>query len=102
MCWYEMEIQPRDVLFFRDAKPMEASSVGEGAHWPWPNSLHDSLMSAFHHKWPKRQEWEFEHKNKNGKDRNWETSSMRFGGLKTVGVFPVQNGELCFPKPADI
>lgn len=102
MCWYEIQVEPRDVLFFRDAKPMEASSVGEGARWPWPNILHDSLMAAFHKRWPDPQEWEFKHKNKNGNDKNWDTSSMRFGGLKSVGVFPALDAELCFPKPADI
>lgn len=102
MCWYEVELKPRDVLFFRDAKPMEASSVGQGARWPWPNILHDSFISAFQHKWPDRQDWEFEHKNRNKKDKNWDTSSMRFGGLRSIGVFPTLNDEVCFHKPADI
>ncbi len=102
MCWYEVDIEPRDVLFFRDAKPMEASSIGAGAKWPLPNILHDSFMSALHHKWPERQGWEFEHQHKNDQDRNWKTSSMRFGGVHSVGVFPVFNGEVHFPKPADI
>lgn len=102
MCWYEINIQPRDVLFFRDAKPMEASSIGHGARWPWPNTLHDSFMSAFQRKWPERQEWEFEHHNKNKKDKNWNSSSMRFGGLRSIGIFPTIHNEIYFPKPADI
>lgn len=101
MCWYEIDIEPRDVLFFRDAKPMEASSIGAGAKWPLPNILHDAFMSALHYKWPERQGWEFEHQHKTEKEKK-SKSSMRFGGVHSVGVFPVFNGELHFPKPADI
>ena len=30
-------LQPTDVLFFRDGRPMEGSLAGHGAAWPLPN-----------------------------------------------------------------
>ncbi len=104
MCWYEMTIKPRDILFFRDAKPMEASSVGSGANWPLPNTLHDALFHALREKWPEKQDWEFTHKHANRKD-NRETrdfEDLRFGGLKTFGLFPSRDGEIWLPCPSDV
>ncbi len=102
MNWHELTIIPRDVLFFRDAKPMEASSVGCGANWPLPNTLHDSMISAMKKFWPKPQEWEFEHKHKNSYDRREDLENLRFGGLLNTGLFPCRNGEIFYPCPADI
>jgi CRISPR-associated protein Cmr3 len=105
MCWYELNLEPRDILFFRDAKPMEASSVGSGANWPLPNVLHDALFHALIRHWPERQlSWEVEHKHKSRKDNRSEKdfSKLRFGGLKTAGLFPARDGELFFPCPQDI
>lgn len=95
--WYELQIEPRDVLFFPDARPMAASSVGAGAKWPVPQVFHNALLSALHQM--ERQEFEHEHKpTDNDKNKN---SSFRFGGLKTVGVFPTLGDRLCVPTPAD-
>ncbi|MBN2686193.1 MAG: hypothetical protein JXR40_13005 [Pontiellaceae bacterium] len=46
--WYQLQIEPRDVLFFPDARPMAASSVGEGARWPVPQVFHNAMLSALH------------------------------------------------------
>lgn len=53
------ELSPRDVLFFRDARPMDVDkartndvfNVGHGANWPRPDHLfsaviHDLLRNA--------------------------------------------------------
>ena len=85
MCkWYEVKIEPRDVLFFRSAKPISGSAIGEGANWPMPSVFHQAMLSAFHAKWEKHQDWEHPHENR--KEKNMASSS-RFGGLRTIGVF---------------
>lgn len=100
MCkWYEINVQPRDTLFFRGAKPMGASAIGEGANWPMPSVYHQAMLSAFHEKWPQLQSWEHGHTKGNEKNPG---SSCRFGGLQTVGVFPERDGRLYFPLPADV
>jgi CRISPR-associated protein Cmr3 len=96
--WYQLNIEPRDVLFFPDARPMASSSVGAGAKWPVPQVFHNALLSALHQM--ERQEFEHVHR-PGGNDKN-KNSSFRFGGLKTVGVFPVLDGKLCVPTPADL
>ena len=102
MNWHELTMRPRDLLFFRDAKPMEASSVGCGANWPLPNLMHDSLINAMKKQWPASQEWEFSHKHPNAKDRREDLANLRFGGLQTTGVFPCRDEMLFFPRPADL
>jgi len=102
MCkWYEINIEPRDVLFFRRAKPISGSAIGEGAQWPMPSVFHQSLLSAFHERWPEREALG-EHEHKAGATDKNPNSSFRFGGLKTVGVFPSRDGTLYFPTPADL
>ena len=104
-------LTPRDVLFMRDARPMEASDAGLGANWPRPDQLYAALHHAFLKKWPERQTWEgekhtFRDKDEpqykgRSKDKN-ENSSCRFGALKTVGPFPKKAGALYFPCPRDL
>lgn len=85
MCkWTEIKIEPRDVLFFRGAKPISGSAIGEGANWPMPSVFHHALLSAFHARWP---EAKTRHQHTDG-DKN-KKSSFLYGDLKTVGVFPV-------------
>ncbi len=112
-------LQPRDLLFFRDARPMGGSSQGAGARWPLPSVLHSALLSAFHDRWPGGTDWESNHVHHTDREqekfRDGVTTSMRFGGLRTIGPFPwlgnnrrTQTGEprlpagLYFPTPADI
>jgi len=98
MCkWYEINIEPRDVLFFRGGKPMQASTIGEGAQWPSPSVFHQALLSTFHRKWPnaKSNHQHFE------KDKN-KNSSFLYGDLQTVGVFPSIKNKTYFPMPADV
>lgn len=103
---------PRDLLFMRDARPMEASDAGLGANWPRPDQLWNALINAFHREWDTPQEWEgcgkhtFRDKNLEGhwgrsKDRNSD-SSFRFGSLQSAGPFPSHKGEIYLPMPLDL
>jgi CRISPR-associated protein Cmr3 len=105
-------LEPRDLLFLRDARPMAASDAGLGANWPRPDQLWNAIISAFHRQWPTRQEWEgngkhtFRDKREdiykgNSKDKNAD-SSFRFGALKTVGPFPRKDNTLYLPAPLDL
>lgn len=82
---YNFHIEPRDVLFMRDAKPMSASDAGLGANWPRPDQVWSAFINAFHRRWPAMQDWEHQHNRKPGDP---ETCSFRFGALKTGGLFP--------------
>jgi len=94
---------PRDVLFFRDAKPMSGSSAGDGARWPLPSVLHSAMLSAFHERWPAGVDSESVHHRREEEKR----SSFRFGGLRTLGPFPTcRQGDgrwtTCVPTPVDL
>ena len=58
---YNFLIEPRDLLFLRDARPMEASDAGLGANWPRPDQIWNAFINAFHARWPKHQAWEHAH-----------------------------------------
>lgn len=96
-------LTPNDVLFFRDGRPMEAAG-GHGARWPEPSLIFDALHAALHRAFPETQEWEHIHRLGCSSDRNYNRSTTeRFGGLKTAGLFPVlKSGEWLFPAPLDI
>ena len=98
---YRMELMPRDVLFFKDARPMEASDAGCGGNWPRPDQFYNALRHAFLRQWPEMQDWEGELHTANERDRNRDKSSFRFGALKTIGLFPMKGGELYLPMPLD-
>ena len=105
-------LEPRDLLFLRDARPMAASDAGLGANWPRPDQLWNALINAFHRQWPEPQSWDgtgkhtfrdkqlAEHDGKS-KDKNAD-SSFRFGALKTVGPFPCHGNTLYLPCPLDL
>jgi CRISPR-associated protein Cmr3 len=97
---HSFTLQPRDLLFMRDARPMEASDAGLGANWPRPDQLWNALINAFHREWPEQQEWEGSVHSAKEQDKN-QNSSFRFGALRTVGPFPQRKGELYLPMPLD-
>ena len=98
-----LEIHPRDILFFRDARPMSGGDIGSGAAWPLPHVFHSAIMTAFHDAWPESQAWERRHSHVRGRhDKNFSASALRFGGLKTAGPFPCIGGNPLFPTPADL
>ncbi|NQU45091.1 hypothetical protein HQ520_17540 [bacterium] len=112
-------IHPRDLLFFRDARPMGGSSEGAGAGWPLPSVLHAAVLSACHDRWQQGTEWESKHTHlteketrKRARGQQWNPT---FGGLRTVGPFPClqttrtsANGNtplppgVYLPTPADV
>lgn len=84
---------PRDLLFFRDGRPMDVDkskeanlrNIGHGAYWPRPDHLHSALM---HHLIadPTRPE------------KQWYGS---LPDLRVLGPFPCKNATLYLPFPLD-
>ena len=95
-------LTPRDLLFMRDARPMEASDAGLGANWPRPDQLWNAVINMFHRQWPDMQSWEGDLHTHREKFDNHADSSFRFGSLQTVGPFPLKNKTLYFPCPLDL
>ncbi len=95
MSWTALRIEPRDVLFFRDARPMTASFAGHGAHWPLPGVLHDALHGALCRQWPGQTAWESTREGKS-------VRTARFSNLRTAGPFPSKEGDVYLPRPADL
>lgn len=95
---YRLKLIPRDVLFFKDARPMEASDAGHGGNWPRPDQFYNAIRHALLRQWPEMQEWEGNLHTKRNGDKD---SSFRFGALKTFGPFPMKDGEIYFPMPLD-
>lgn len=87
------ELSPRDVLFFRDARPMDVDktrtndvfNVGHGANWPRP----DHLFSAVIHDLLRNAE---------APENSWYGT---IPDLRVTGPFPQLNGELYLPMPCD-
>lgn len=87
------DLIPRDVLFFRDARPMDvnkdrtddAFNIGHGANWPRP----DQLFSAAIHQLVKNPE---------APERDWYGS---VDDLHVKGPFPVLGNDLYLPMPLD-
>ena len=100
---YYFNIEPRDLLFMRDARPMEASDAGLGANFPRGDQIWNAFINAFHARWPEFQDWEGYRHHEKESDLN-KNSSFRFGALKTVGPFPYdeKTGTHYFPCPLDL
>ena len=96
---HTLQLTPRDLLFLRDARPMEASDAGLGANWPRPDQLYHALLGAFHLRWPERQQWEGEEHTR--RDERPDIT-FRFGALKTIGPFPKKGEDVFFPRPLDL
>ncbi len=98
---YQINLTPRDKLFFKDARPLGGSSLGNGANWPLPTVFHSAMLSALHQSGYDAS-WESEHKHLSSKEKLKNNTRFRLGGLKTLGPFPSVNGELYFPVPGDL
>jgi CRISPR-associated protein Cmr3 len=100
-------LQPTDVLFFRDGRPMEGSLAGHGAAWPLPNVTDAAFHAALHRSGLNGHP----HDQRRGADRNGK-DNRRFGSLVTAGPFPVcvenEKGQRLqapcwfFPRPLDL
>ena len=106
MSTHNLKITPRDLLFMRDARPMEASDAGQGANWPRPDQLWNAFMAAFWRQWPVRDvQFEGQKHTVNEHDKH-KDNEFRFGALLTAGPFPCKNEngkDTCFfPCPLDL
>jgi len=87
------EIKPRDLLFFRDARPIDADksrkqnhdNVGHGANWPRPDHLFSAVIHELIHD-PDRSE------------DDWYGS---VDDLRVTGPFPFREGKPYLPTPLD-
>lgn len=111
---HQIVLTPRDVLYFRDGRPLGGAADGNGAQWPLPTVWHSAVLSAFHrnfsevdlnryaknHKHPRTKPGNSTYKDKNfgGEAR----TLAKFGGVKTLGPFPQLKDEIYFPLPADL
>lgn len=99
---HQLEIQPRDVLFFRDARPMGGSSEGAGASWPMPGVFYSAVRSALLAEWPQgNPELESTDHKYTDSEKKRKTTAL-FGGLRTLGPFPQADNEIHFPIPLDV
>lgn len=90
-------LQPSDILFFRDGRPMSGSLSGHGAAWPLPTVISAALHAAL---------WRSEipsHAHRRGRSgqRDDNQRDRKFGSLFSAGPFPERGGTWYFPRPAD-
>ena len=95
-------LQPTDVLFFRDGRPMGGASAGHGAAWPMPNVINAAFHAALHRSGFAKDA----HSHRRGARGFYADDAQRdrkFGSLVTAGPFPVKNGDAWFfPRPQDL
>src|SRR5260221_6013572 len=105
-------LQPNDVLFFRDGRPMTGASTGHGAAWPLPHVLNAAFHAALH-----RAFVEVDNDGRTvarvGKSHApaYRKDAQRFYAedepdrhftdLQTAGPFPVKDDRWYFPRPGD-
>lgn len=86
-------LQPTDVLFFRDGRPMTGFLAGHGAAWPLPNVTDAAFHAALHRSGLNGHP----HDQRNHAERTGK-ANRQFGSLVTAGPFPVRVGSA--PAPA--
>jgi hypothetical protein len=95
-------LQPTDVLFFRDGRPMTGSLAGHGAAWPLPNVINAAFHAALHRSGFAKEA----HSHRRGARGVYAEHAQRdrkFGSLITAGPFPVKDGRTWFfPRPHDL
>ena len=94
-------LQPTDVLFFRDGRPMGGALAGHGAAWPLPNVTDAAFHAALHRSGLNG------HLHDHRRDAEREGSNNRqFCSLVTAGPFPVHHPAgsetWYFPRPLDL
>jgi len=94
-------LQPTDVLFFRDGRPMEGSLAGHGAAWPLPSVTDAAFHAALHRSGLNGHPHDHRcHAEREGKD------NRQYGSLVTAGPFPVLHSSSrdtwFFPRPLDL
>ncbi len=96
-------LQPTDVLFFRDGRPMSGSLAGHTAAWPLPDVTNHALHAALHRADLEKQTGEKLHQHRRGRSGHYsDECDRKFGSLLTAGPFPVGGGDRWFfPRPED-
>jgi len=114
-------LEPTDVLFFRDGRPMAGSFAGHGAAWPMPSIINAAFHAALHRAYPVHNREEIDgnatrqwkdhvHRSKRSGQTIENQRQCRFGSLTTVGPFPVLkslsnddgNAPWFFSRPMDL
>jgi hypothetical protein len=99
-------LQPTDVLFFRDGRPMTGSLAGHGAAWPLPNVINAAFHAALHRAQLDADGSQKLHTHRRGARGVYAEDAQRdrkFGSLITAGPFPVKDGHTWFfPRPHDL
>jgi CRISPR/Cas system CMR-associated protein Cmr3 (group 5 of RAMP superfamily) len=99
-------LQPTDVLFFRDGRPMTGSLAGHGAAWPLPNVINAAFHAALHRAQLDADGSQKLHTHRRGARGVYAEDAQRdrkFGSLITAGPFPVKDGRTWFfPRPQDL
>lgn len=96
-------LEPNDVLFFKDTRPMEGSLAGHGAGWPMPDVISAAFHAALH-----REGFNDVHMHRFGKSGKYldDVRNRKFGSLQTAGPYPVyvknHTYTWYFPKPLDM
>lgn len=96
-------LEPTDVLFFRDGRPMSGASSGHGAAWPLPTVTDAALHAALHRSDLPGHSHRQSNRNSKGDKESSEERSRRFGSVTHAGPFPVSpEGAWYFPRPLDL
>ncbi|MEI6395928.1 MAG: type III-B CRISPR module-associated Cmr3 family protein, partial [Verrucomicrobiota bacterium] len=99
-------LQPTDVLFFRDGRPMTGSLAGHGAGWPLPNVINAAFHAALHRAKLDGDGSRTLHTHRRGARGLYAENAQRdrkFGSLVTAGPFPVKDERTWFfPRPHDL
>jgi len=83
---HQILLEPTDVLFFRDGRPMSGASAGHTAAWPLPDVVNHALHAALH-----RAGFQDAHAHRRGRSGDYSNDRTRkFGCLTTAGPFPVR------------
>lgn len=99
-------LQPTDVLFFRDGRPMSGALAGHTASWPLPDVTNHALHAALHRASLEKLYNQPLHHHRRGASGCYAADACRdrkFGSLLTAGPFPVNPaGRWFFPRPKDL
>jgi CRISPR type III-B/RAMP module-associated protein Cmr3 len=95
---HQILLQPTDVLFFRDGRPMSGSLAGHTAAWPLPDVTNHALHAALHRA---SLAGVHGHDHINAQGKRAAKDNRKFGSLVTAGPFPVRGNRWFFPRPKD-
>lgn len=83
-----VDMIPRDLLFCRDARPMEGSWSGCGGYLPGPATFHGAVVAEYCRRYPEELKAKY--------------SEKLTSGLRVVGPFLQKEKQNFFPTPLDV